>query len=127
MAVMTTGHAPMPTGRPFTVADLEGILVARFTDLTSKNLPVPPLMVAEVLSRSTQLHDRNTKKAHYERMGVPMYWLLDPTEPGSSTVFKHTGRGYEQTAHVVGEEAHEAQRPFPVRIVPARLLDGTRA
>ncbi len=190
MAVMTTGHAPMPTGRPFTVDDLEGmpddgnryelidgmlivspapswehqelggelyvdmkavcprdmrvliapfavqtafdskvqpdVLVARFTDLTSKNLPMPPLMVAEVLSRSTQLHDRNTKKAHYERMGVPTYWLLDPTEPGSLTVFEHTGRGYEQVAHVVGDELYEARRPFPVTIIPARLLDGTR-
>lgn len=190
MAVMTTGHALIPTGRPFTVDDLEGmpddgnryelidgmlivspapswehqemsfavgivlreacprgervllapfavqtafdsevqpdVLVARFTDLTSKNLPAPPLMVAEVLSRSTRLHDRNTKKAHYERMGVPVYWLLDPTEPGSLTVFEHAGSGYEQTAHVVGDEAYEARRPFPVTIVPARLLDGTR-
>ena len=190
MAVMTTGHAQIPTGRPFTVEDLEGmpddgnryeiidgmlivspapswehqemdgefyvvmkavcprdlrvliapfavqtafdsevqpdVLVTRFTDLRSKHLPVAPLMVAEVLSRSTQLHDRNTKKAHYERMGVPTYWLLDPTEPGSLTVFEHTGRGYEQVAHVVGDEEYVAQRPFPVTVVPARLLDGTR-
>jgi Uma2 family endonuclease len=190
MAVMTTGHALIPTGRPFTVDDLEGmpddgnryelidgmlivgpapswehqemgfaagivlrdacpgdqrvllapfavqtafdnevqpdVIVARFTDLTSKNLPVPPLMVAEVLSRSTQLHDRNTKKAHYERMGVPTYWLLDPTEPGSLTVFELTGSGYEQVAHVIGDEGYAAQRPFPVTVVPARLLDGTR-
>ncbi|MDN5747614.1 MAG: Uma2 family endonuclease [Pseudonocardia sp.] len=190
MAVMTTGHAHIPTGRPFTVDDLEGmpddgnryelidgvlivspapswehqemgatlyvdmraacprdkrvmiapfavqtafdnevqpdVLVTRFTDLTSKHLPVPPLMVAEVLSRSTQLHDRNTKKAHYERMGVPTYWLLDPTEPGSLTVFEHTGGSYEQVAHVVGDERYGSQRPFPVTVVPARLLDGTR-
>jgi Uma2 family endonuclease len=190
MAVMTTGHALIPTGRPFTVDDLEGmpddgnryelidgmlivspapswehqemdaalfvdmraacprelrvliapfavqtafdsevqpdILVTRFTDLRSKHLPVAPLMVGEVLSRSTQLHDRNTKKAHYERMGVPVYWLLDPTEPGSLTVFEFTDRGYEQVAHVVGDEEYVAQRPFPVTVVPARLLDGTR-
>jgi Uma2 family endonuclease len=190
MAVMTTGHAQIPTGRPFTVDDLEGmpddgnryelidgvlivspapiwehqemgltayvemravcprdlrvlaapfavqtafdsevqpdILVTRFTDLRSKHLPVAPLMVGEVLSRSTQLHDRNTKKAHYERMGVPVYWLLDPTEPGALTVFELTGSGYEQVAHVVGDEEYGAQRPFPVTVVPARLLDGTR-
>ncbi len=190
MAVMTTGHAHIPTGRPFTVDDLEGmpddgnryelidgvllvspapswehqemgltaylemravcprdmrvlaapfavqtafdsevqpdVLVAPFTDLTSKNLPVAPLLVAEVLSRSTQLHDRNTKKAHYERMGVPVYWLLDTAEPGSLTVFEHTGTGYEEVAHVAGDEVFEAQWPFPVTIVPARLLDGTR-
>lgn len=190
MTSMTSQQASIPTGRPFTVADLEGmpddgnryelidgmlvvspapswehqemggelyvemkavcprdqrvmiapfavqtafdnevqpdLLVTRFADLTSKHLPVPPLMVAEVLSRSTQLHDRNTKKAHYERMGVPVYWLLDPTEPGSLTVFELTGSGYEQVAHVVGDGEYVARRPFPVTVVPARLLDGTR-
>jgi Uma2 family endonuclease len=54
------------------------VIVARFDDLTRANLPVAPVMVAEVASRSTRLHDRNTKKAHYERLGVPSYWLLDP-------------------------------------------------
>lgn len=102
------------------------ILVTRFTDLRSTHLPVAPLMVGEVLSRSTQLHDRNTKKAHYERMGVPVYWLLDPTEPGSLTVFELGPGGYVETVHVVGDEEHAARLPFPVTVVPARLLDGTR-
>jgi Uma2 family endonuclease len=191
MGVMTSHHAVIPTGRPFTVADLEAmpddgnryevidgmlivspapnwehqemgfatgillrgacprdmrvlvapfavqtafdrevqpdILVARYADLRSKHLPVAPLMVGEVLSNSTALHDRNTKKAHYERMGVRTYWLLDPDEPGALTVFELDGDGrYQQVAHVVGDEAYEAQEPFPVSVVPARLLDGLR-
>lgn len=185
-----TSHAVIPTGRPFTVADLEAmpddgnryevidgvlivspapvwghqemglsayvvlraacprdmrvlaapfavqtafdsevqpdVLVARYTDLRSKNLPVAPLMVGEVLSRSTALHDRNTKKAHYERMGVQVYWLLDPSEPGALTVFELVNGRYEQVAHVEGDEQFAAERPFPVAIVPARLLDGLR-
>lgn len=64
------------------------VLVTRYGDLTEKNLPVAPLLVIETLSPSTALYDRNTKKAHYERMGVPSYWLLDPTEPGALTVFE---------------------------------------
>lgn len=102
------------------------VLVARFTDLTPKHLPAAPVLAAEVASPSTALHDRNTKKAHYERMGVPSYWLLDPTGPGSLTVFELSGGRYEQAAHVAGDEAHHAVRPFPVVIVPARLLDGLR-
>lgn len=47
-------------------------------DLTEACLPVAPVLVAEALSHSTQLNDRNTKKAHYERLGVPSYWLLNP-------------------------------------------------
>ncbi|MGQ0574743.1 MAG: Uma2 family endonuclease [Pseudonocardia sp.] len=187
---MTTGYAAIPTGRPFTVADLEAmpddgnryelidgtlivspapswghqemgatayvvlraacprdlrvliapfavqtafdsevqpdVLVARFTDLTPKHLPVAPVLAVEVLSRSTALLDRNTKKAHYARMGVPSYWLLDPTGTGSITAFRLAGAGYEQVAHVVGDDEFHAEHPFPVTIVPARLLDGLR-
>jgi Uma2 family endonuclease len=102
------------------------ILVTRFVDLTPKNLPVAPLLVVETLSPSTALHDRNTKKAYYERMGVPSYWLLDPTDPGALTVFELQDGAYVQLAHVVGDAAHTAQRPFAVTVTPARLLDGTR-
>ena len=102
------------------------VLVTRYVDLTPKNLPVAPLLVVETLSPSTALHDRNTKKAHYERMGVPSYWLLDPTAPGALTVFELRHGAYVQVAHVVGDEPHAAERPFPVTVVPARLLDGTR-
>lgn len=103
------------------------VFVARYTDMRSKNLPVAPLMVAEALSHSTALHDRNTKMAHYARMGVATYWLLDPTEPGSLTVFElGSDRRYQQVSHVVGDEPFQAALPFPVTIVPARLLDGLR-
>ncbi|MGI5131746.1 Uma2 family endonuclease [Pseudonocardia sp. CA-107938] len=102
------------------------VLVARFADLRSKHLPVAPLLAVEVLSRSTALLDRNTKKAHYARMGVPSYWLLDPTEPGSLTVFALRDGQYAEIAHLVGDEEFLAVDPFPVTVVPARLLDGTR-
>jgi hypothetical protein len=71
------------------------VLVTRYTDLTPKNLPVAPLLAVEVLSRGTALHDRNTKKAFYERI-------------------------------VVGDDAFDAELPFPVWVIPARLLDGLR-
>ena len=31
---------------------------------------------------------------------------------------------YEQVAHVSGDEVYAAERPFPVEIVPARLVAG---
>jgi Uma2 family endonuclease len=105
------------------------VLVARYADLTrnSKNLPVAPLLAVEVLSRSTRLKDQNLKKAHYERIGVDAYWILDPIEPGALTAFElDAGGRYQQTAHVVGDEEFVATRPFPVTVVPARLLDGLR-
>jgi Uma2 family endonuclease len=185
MGVMTTGRAAIPTGRPFTVADLAAmpddgnryelidgmlivshqemsgslyvllraacprqlrvlqapfavqtafdsevqpdVVVARYTDLTPKNLPVAPVLAVEVLSHSTALHDRNTKKAYYERIGVASFWLLDPAEPGALTAFELDGAGaYREAGRAVGDEEFRADRPFPVTIVPARLLDGLR-
>jgi Uma2 family endonuclease len=103
------------------------VIVARYADLTPKNLPVPPLLAVEVLSRSTALHDRNTKKAHYELMGVPSYWLLDPAEPGHLTAFELGSDGrYVEVADIAGDAVFHAEQPFAVTMVPARLLDGLR-
>jgi|SRR5947209_1241841 len=101
------------------------ILVARYTDLTPKNLPVAPVLAVEVLSASTALNDLNNKKAAYQRMGTASYWVLDPEPPGRLTVFELDGRGhYAEVASVSGEEKLTTDRPFPITIVPARLLDG---
>jgi len=101
------------------------ILVARYADLTPKNLPVAPVMAVEVLSSSTALNDLNNKKAAYERMGTPSYWVLDPEPPGRLTVFELDSRSrYVQVANVSGDEKFTTDRPFPITIIPARLLDG---
>jgi Uma2 family endonuclease len=103
------------------------VLVARYDDLTEACLPVAPVLAVEALSRSTQLGDRNTKKAYYERLGVPSYWLLDPVQPGGLEVYELDEHGrYQLTAKVSGEESYVATRPFAVQIYPARLLDGLR-
>jgi Uma2 family endonuclease len=102
------------------------VLVARYGDLTEKNLPVAPVLAVEVLFRSTSLVDRNLKKAHYERIGVPYHWILDPAGDGALTAFANEGGGYAQVARVGGDESFVAREPFDVTVVPARLLDGLR-
>jgi Uma2 family endonuclease len=102
------------------------VLVARDEDLTDKLLPVAPVLAVEVLSPSTALIDINTKKAAYERMGVPSYWIIDPLDP-RLTVFELDEAGvYSQVAEVKGDDVFEAERPFPVRIVPGELLGTLR-
>ncbi len=104
------------------------IIVTRFDELTPRHLPVAPLLAVEVLSPSTRLHDLNTKKGAYERMGAASYWVLDPVPPGSLRVFEFDEAGsYVEVAKVAGDEPFTAQRPFPITVVPARLLDGLRA
>lgn len=98
------------------------VLVCRDSDLTDKLLPVAPLLAVEILSPSTALYDLNTKKAVYERMGVPTYWVIDPEVP-TLTVFEFGADGlYEQTVVVKADEVFEATAPFPVRFSPAELL-----
>jgi Uma2 family endonuclease len=113
------------------------VLVARYGDLTPDDLPRAPLLAVEVISPTSRLRDASLKKAVYERLGAPSYWLVDPgpekpwrPEPGpgqpSLSVFELTDRGYQQTAHVVGETSWTASQPFPVRVVPADLVRGLR-
>lgn len=104
------------------------VLVGRDEDFTEKNLPVAPLLAVEVLSPSSVITDFNNKKAAYQRMGVPSYWVIDPRTL-TLTVFEldTTGFRYELVAEVVGEKAFEATQPFPVRVVPAKLLSGRLA
>ncbi|WP_446014138.1 Uma2 family endonuclease [Actinophytocola gossypii] len=102
------------------------VLVARDEDLTDKLLPVAPLLAVEVFSPSSVLNDMNNKRAAYQRLGVQSYWVIDPEEL-SLTVYELDAMGvYSRVASVKGGEAFEAERPFPVRVVPRELL-GTLA
>jgi Uma2 family endonuclease len=117
--------APFPVQTAFDSEVQPDVIVARYVDLTPKNLPVAPLLAVEVLSHSTRLKDRNLKKAHYVRIGVASYWILDPADPGSLTAFELDDEGrYSRVAYVEGDEEFAATRPFPITVVPARLLDG---
>jgi Uma2 family endonuclease len=109
--------------RPSHILEVQpDLLVCRDSDLTDKLLPTAPLLVVEILSPSTALNDLNTKKAVYERLGVPSYWVIDPEVP-TLTVFEFGADGlYEQTVVVKADEVFEATAPFPVRFSPAELL-----
>lgn len=101
------------------------VLVARYTDLTVKNLPVAPLLAVEVISPSSRLVDANLKKAAYARLGVASFWLIDPdVQRPQLTAFELAGDGYRQIAQVSGAEPFAATEPFPVTVVPAELARG---
>ena len=104
------------------------VLVARPADFGPKNLPVAPLLAVEVLSPSTRLYDLNTKRSAYEKMGVPSYWIVDPTGARRADRVRARRRGpaigRSRTSRAT--RSSSATRPFPVTVVPARLLDGLR-
>lgn len=50
-------------------------------DCTERGTIVAPLLVVEVLSRSTRRRDLTQKWSICAEAGVPSYWLVDPGEP----------------------------------------------
>jgi Uma2 family endonuclease len=102
------------------------VLVARFTELTEKNLPTAPVLAVEVLSPSGRLTDLDLKRKLYQRIGVPSYWIIDPKVPSLLVLQLGADGKYREVAKAVGDEPFEATRPFAVRIIPNDLLGRLR-
>jgi Uma2 family endonuclease len=84
---------------------------------------VPPELVVEVASPRTRLYDRNRKKDVYQGFGIPAYWIVEPDRDRPElTVFEPRSGAYEQVGHVTGHEEYRAVTPFPVTIVPSKLV-----
>jgi Uma2 family endonuclease len=81
-----------------------------------------PLLAVEVRSPSTAGRDAVLKRREYARLGIPSYWLFDVDTP-SLRVLELEGDDYVERAFVVGEQAVTVARPFPVTLVPARLME----
>jgi Uma2 family endonuclease len=93
-----------------------------------------PLLVVEVRSPSTAATDQTLKRQQYEQHGVAAYWLIDPGGPGGGaagetvrvptlTVLRLRDGVYVEEASVSGDDAHDADFPFPVTVVPRRLVE----
>ena len=106
----------------FTVVEPD-VLVARKRDLTEARLEGPPVLAVEVLSASTRRIDLGAKRLTYEEAGVPAYWVVDPEVPSVTVLHLDEGR-YVEHAMVPGDDPYEADLPFPVTVVPARLVEG---
>lgn len=102
------------------------VLVARWADLTMKNLPLGPALAVEVLSPSGRLVDWNLKRAAYQEMGTPSYWVIDPDVPELVVLELDAAGEYAEVARVAGDDVFHAERPFPVDVVPAALLGRLR-
>jgi Uma2 family endonuclease len=99
------------------------VAVVRADSLESFFQETPPALVVEVASPRTRLYDRNRKKDVYGSFGIPAYWILEPDRDRPElTVFELRSGAYEQTAHVIGDQEYRAVVPFPVTIVPSKLI-----
>lgn len=96
------------------------VFVAPLADFTDRDLPVPPLLVVEVLSPSNRGYDLVDKWERYQRAGVPSYWVIDPATT-ELVAWELLDGAYVEVARVRAEEPFTAQRPFPVTVVPAEI------
>ncbi|MGH9091230.1 MAG: Uma2 family endonuclease [Acidimicrobiales bacterium] len=86
-----------------------------------------PLLVVEVRSPATAATDHTLKREQYARHGAAAYWLVDPGGPGSGqvpslTALRLADGAYTEVATVHGDEPYRAEHPFPVTVVPSRLV-----
>jgi len=101
------------------------LVVIRQDQLNARRVTRPPLIVVEIQSPSTALFDLNTKKAVYERFSIESYWVVMPdVDQPELIVFELRDGRYRQAAHATGGKPFRAERPFPVEVVPARLVAG---
>ncbi len=77
-----------------------------------------PLVVAEVLSPSNAAQDRTLKRDLYERLGVPAYWIIDPSVPSLLALRLVDGH------YVIEDETTGTFRtgwPFPLEVDLVKL------
>ena len=84
-------------------------------------LRTAPVLAVEILSPSTRRLDLGTKKLAIASAGAAQYWVVDPLNP-SITAFDLVDGEFIAVGAAAGDEALTLERPFPVTIVPARLL-----
>ncbi|MEI2778829.1 MAG: Uma2 family endonuclease [Tetrasphaera sp.] len=97
------------------------VLVARTSDLTTRNLPVAPVLAVEILSPSTRRIDLLLKRSRFESAGCASYWVLDPDEPSLIAWDLRDGL-YAEVGRVRGSVELGLTLPFPVTICPAHLV-----
>jgi len=87
----------------------------------------PPVLAVEVASPRTRLYDKRRKKDVYEGFGIPAYWIVEPDrDKPKLLVFELRGGRYQEVARVAGDEAFQAELPFPVTVTPSALVQACR-
>jgi Uma2 family endonuclease len=69
--------------------------------LTEKNIQGSPDLLVEILSESNRKYDEVTKRALYERTGVPEFWIVDPKRNTIRVFLRNNEGRYERAAELL--------------------------
>lgn len=84
-------------------------------------LTATPLLVVEVVSPGREDQDRTIKRARYEALGVPGYWIVDPAGPALTELRRSAQGRYVEWATAHGDETFTTAEPFPAELTPTAL------
>jgi Uma2 family endonuclease len=92
----------------------------RLSIVSARGLEGAPTLVVEILSPTTTLIDRSTKRQLYARYGVPYYWIVDP-EARAIEAYSLAEDGYQLAARASGAEAVSLPPFRDLAFAPASL------
>ncbi|HIK43619.1 MAG TPA: Uma2 family endonuclease, partial [Leptolyngbyaceae cyanobacterium M65_K2018_010] len=83
----------------------------------------PPLLVGEVVSPGELQWERDyvAKRAQYEDLGIPEYWIINPTDQ-TVLVLAQAEQGYEPVGTFIGEQTITSLQFPEFRLTPAQLF-----
>ncbi len=100
--------------------DLVYLDPTRLGRVSDRGIEGPPTLVVEILSPTTTIIDRSTKRQLYRRHGVPYYWIVDP-EARTVEAYVLAEGSYQLATRAFGAEPVSLP-PFPdLALVPASL------
>jgi Uma2 family endonuclease len=100
------------------------VMIVRRKDVRDDaSLKKPPLLAVEVLSPSTHSLDTIFKRSLYATSGVDLFWTFDPKRM-EFVAYERNGDAYVEVARARDGEAIALDRPYPVEICPARIIQG---
>jgi Uma2 family endonuclease len=92
---------------PHDVVQPDLVVVTDRTQISARGIEGPPTLVVEVLSPSTETHDRTVKSRRCAALGLRHYWIVDPAakrlecyrEAAGAYALVVQGEGDERTTH----------------------------
>jgi Uma2 family endonuclease len=68
----------------------------------------PPIIVAEILSRSTRTEDLLFKSVEYLNFGAQQYWIVEPDDEPTVEILANRGATWESIAKLTAKNPHVA-------------------
>ena len=100
--------------------DLVYLDTGRVPQVSSRGVEGPPTLVVEILSPTTTLIDRSTKRQLYARYGVPYYWIVDQ-EARTIEAYMLSEGAYQLTVRAAGSEPVSPPPFADLALIPASL------